>query len=391
MKTPASKLVKITQKPAGSALSRGQKLFKKLIKKIDGQRRQLLAWQNTIPLYQKRHAEEFAPQLEIFNFHRTELVMLFDRAVENKLFNKTERAKLVDLILSISSEILARTVTPELKEIFNKYNEEDFDRQGEQINADVKAMMEQMFGMEIEGEFDANDPEAMLRMMAQQAQKFHEQADATAEAQVAARKKTAKQIAKEAKLEQDEKNISLSIRAVFRQLVSALHPDREPDAAERARKTDLMQRVNVAYGNQDLLQLLELQLEVEQIDESMINNISEDRLKHYNKILADQSEELEMEVEQNVLAFTLRFQLDPNEIRDATCALADLEQEIEDMQYLIQDISADVQRFADAKALKAWLKTYRIPQPMFDPSMFEPSIFDELNFDFDFESVLNRR
>lgn len=386
MKTPASKLVKIAQKPAGSALSKGQKLFKKLIKKIDGQRRQLLAWQNTIPLYQKKHAEEFAPQLEIFNLHRTELVMLFDRAVENKLFNKTERAKLADLILSISSEILARTVTPELKAIFNKYNEDDFDSQGEQINADVKAMMEQMFGMEIEGEFDANDPEAMLRMMAQQAQKFHEQADATAEAQVAARKKTAKQIAKEAKLEQDEKNISLSIRAVFRQLVSALHPDREPDAAERARKTDLMQRVNVAYGNQDLLQLLELQLEVEQIDENMINNISEDRLKHYNKILADQSEELEMEVEQNVLAFTLRFQLDPNQQRDAASSLADLEDDIFDIAQSIKDIAADVQRFEDAKALKGWLKTYRIPQPMFDDPFF-----DEMGFGLDFEAMLNRR
>lgn len=386
MKTPSSKLLKIAQKTATGGLSKGQKLFKKLIKKIEGQRDRLRAWQKMIPLYQQKHAEEFSPLLETFNVHRSELVMLFDRACENKLFNKTERTKLADLIINISSEILASTVTPELKAIFNKYNEVDFDSQDEQINADVKAMMEDMFGMEIEGEIDINDPEAMLRMMAQQSQKFHEQAAASDGAQASARKKSAKQIAKEAKLEQEEKNISLSIREVFRKLASALHPDREPDADERKRKTDLMQRVNVAYGNNDLLQLLELQLEVEQIDESMINNISEDRLKHYNKILAEQSEELEMEVEQNVLAFGLRFELDPNDIIDETCVLFDLEQEIEDMQDMIQGISADIQRFEDAKALKAWLKSYRIAAPTFDPTMF-----DELDFDFNFESVLNRR
>ncbi len=347
---------------------------------------QLRAWQAAIPQYQQIHAEQYLPALEIFDAHRTELVMLFDRACENKKFTKTERKKLADLIISISNEVLARKVTPEMKAIFNKYNDEDFDRQGEQINADAKAMMEDLFGMEIDGDIDMNDPEAVLRMMAQQSQKFHERADDNEEVKQAGRKKTAKQIAKEEKIEQEEKSVSLSIREVFRKLASALHPDREPDAAERARKTELMQRVNVAYGNGDLLQLLELQLEVEQIDESMINNISEDRLKHYNKILTEQSGELEMELEQNVLAFTLRFQLDPQEIYDAASLLDGLEQDILGVQEMIIGIAEDVQCFAEEKALKAWLKTYRIAPPMFNHS-----IFDEMDFDFDFDAAMNRR
>jgi hypothetical protein len=43
-----------------------------------------------------------------------------------------------------------------------------------------------------------------------------------------------------------------------------------------------MQRVNRAYEAQDLLALLELQLQIEQIDESHIANAGEQRLKHYN-------------------------------------------------------------------------------------------------------------
>lgn len=47
-----------------------------------------------------------------------------------------------------------------------------------------------------------------------------------------------------------------------------------------------MQRVNIAYDNRNLLALSELQLEVEQIDQSMISTISDDRLKHYLKLSA---------------------------------------------------------------------------------------------------------
>jgi curved DNA-binding protein CbpA len=42
------------------------------------------------------------------------------------------------------------------------------------------------------------------------------------------------------------------VREVFRKLASELHPDRETDPAEHARKTELMQRVNQAYKAGDL-------------------------------------------------------------------------------------------------------------------------------------------
>ena len=50
---------------------------------------------------------------------------------------------------------------------------------------------------------------------------------------------------------------SQSVRDVYRKLVSALHPDREADGAERERKTALMQRANQAYERNDLLELLD--------------------------------------------------------------------------------------------------------------------------------------
>lgn len=61
--------------------------------------------------------------------------------------------------------------------------------------------------------------------------------------------------------------------------------DREPDAQQREAKTVLMQRVNRAHEANDLLALPELQLQIEQIEADHIANASEQRVKHYNKVL----------------------------------------------------------------------------------------------------------
>ncbi|MFM9436195.1 hypothetical protein ACFDR9_003278 [Janthinobacterium sp. CG_23.3] len=53
--------------------------------------------------------------------------------------------------------------------------------------------------------------------------------------------------------------------------------------------------MNVAYAANDLLGLLELQLEVEQLDQAGLDNLSEERIKQYNKILEGQLREVERE------------------------------------------------------------------------------------------------
>src|SRR5205823_1944963 len=100
-----------------------------------------------------------------------------------------------------------------------------------------------------------------------------------------------------------KQKISESIREDYRKLISALHPDRELDPAERERKNRLMQRANVAYDNRNLLELLELQLEIEQIDQSMINTPSKSRLKHYNQVLTEQYKELRQEISEIEMSF----------------------------------------------------------------------------------------
>ena len=186
------------------------------------------------------------------------------------------------------------------------------------------------------------------------------------ESRRAQRTRSAKQIAYEAKQQAEDKQLSQSIRELYRKLASALHPDRETDPQERDRKTVLMQRVNQAYDKNNLLQLLELQLELEHIDQSALNNLSEDRLKHYNQILKDQLAELDLELDAVVGRFRAQFGLSPFDTVNPSTILRDLAEEIVSFQYANRDLERELVVFDDVKTIKAWLKQMKRQARMVD-------------------------
>ena len=150
------------------------------------------------------------------------------------------------------------------------------------------------------------------------------------------------------------------MREVYRKLASALHPDRESDPAERDRKTALMQRVNQAYGRNNLLQLLELQLELEHIDQDALKNISQDRLKHYNAILKEQLAELDAEIMCVEVDFMERYELDPFEPVSPESVMIDLDDHLAELHSDTERIETEMlPMFDDIKKVKAWIKRAR--------------------------------
>ena len=189
---------------------------------------------------------------------------------------------------------------------------------------------------------------------------MQEQADAAAATKP--RKKTKKQLEKELRQEEEEALASQSVREVYRKLVAALHPDREQDEEERLRKTELMQRVNLAYGKKDLLKLLELQLEIEQIDPEHLSNIADSRLKHFIKILKDQLSELNQETEQIEQMFRLSLNLPYYAALTPSHLLFSVSNDSKEVAIEINSIKDDLDVFSHAPALKSWLKGYKVPK-----------------------------
>jgi hypothetical protein len=192
------------------------------------------------------------------------------------------------------------------------------------------------------------------------------------EARRAKRKKTPRQLAAEAREQVEQAELSLSIREVYRKLASALHPDRETDPQERERKTTLMQRANQAYSKNSLLQLLELQLELEHIDQSAINNIGEDRLKHYNKILKEQVGELDHEILHVENRFKHSYGIPPFIDVSPGTIMRNLAADIFSLQESLHALEHDLLVFDDAKQLKGWLKSVKrsLATPRFDDMPF---------------------
>lgn len=374
MKNPSSKMVRIVDQKERSGLSKAQKLFNRLIKKIDEERKRLAAWQAMIPRYQQKYAAELEPLARSYDALRLEMVRVLDKAHGDKLFGKRDKEKISDIVCTMAGDLIAENDSEELKQIYNKHSGRDFDAELEAESETMKSVMKGLFGVDLGDDFDLRSPE---KIMAQLDEKMHqkltreEQGRQHFSERPAQRKKTAKALAKEAREQEEAQNISQSIRDVYRKLASALHPDREQDIAERNRKTALMQRVNVAYGNKDLLTLLELQLELEQIDQSAINTISEDRLKYYNKVLSEQFEELQQEVSAVMFSFGMRFNLPPVYVSSSDAAMRSLQHDIEDLQQDIAAIKGDLNSFQDVKNIKVLLRTYRRrPKSMFEDDPF---------------------
>jgi hypothetical protein len=216
---PASmkKNVAITKSNSAQPLSKAQKQFNSLLKKIDVQKTLLLNWQATLPQYHQEVANNNTPLHDKHCDLRVELVLLFDSAFDNKLFKKTDKAKLRYLITDIATELI-EDGKEELIPVHDKYAGYSFEESGkeadEMIGQSVKQMMEMALGIKLDDDVDFSSPEELAKLLHQktleQEEKQRQAYDSRAQ-----RKKTAKQIEREAKKEQEDQAISQSIRGAY--------------------------------------------------------------------------------------------------------------------------------------------------------------------------------
>lgn len=350
--------------PAAAPISRARKQFNTLIKKLETTRALLAAWKETLPFVMSKSDCEYWPLEATYRRRLRQLVELLDDMHGHAALGKREREKLGKFIALTALELLSDAEDAALKELYNRHSGSDFDAEEDESKQAIRHRMEELLGAEFKGDIDVRSPEAMFRAF--EAQLDAQDGAAAADLhQNAPRPKRAADLARERRQEAEAQRMQQSLREIFRKLASQLHPDRETDAAERQRKTALMQRVNVAYAANDMLGLLELQLEVEQIDQASLAGLSDERIKQYNKVLKEQLSELESEVAgfremaAMEMAATIFDDVTPASIRRM------LDRDIAEMQVKIAMIDGELLSLRDVKMLKTWLKN--LPASAFNP------------------------
>ena len=344
-------------------LSKGQKLFNTLVKKIETSRHDLAQWQAAMDAYRQKIASDYMPLLERFKGLQADMALALDRALERHKLTPSERRFVAEVICDVAHPLVVESDDPVMKALYDKHSEVSFDAEAAAAALGMQEVMSRAFGIELDEDADISTPEDVMAQIQlqiknarQEEMAQQEESQEMEQAERTVRKKTAKQQAREDKQKADLLQTSQSIREVYRKLASALHPDRESDPAERARKTALMQRVNQAYDKKDLLLLLELQLELEHIDAASIANLSEDRLKHFNKILKEQLAELAEEIAYLEQPMRQMFRL-PSYLRLAPQGVMPrLLTDIAEMQRHIRQIKKDIELPGDTAAFKAWIK-----------------------------------
>lgn len=300
---PEQALVRVaaTDRP----LSKPQREFNRLTDQIARQRQALADWRAMQDRCQQRAASHLAPEQKKLAGLQRDTVLWIDAYLSapprGERLTKKPRQKLVFLLLTLAREVLECQPDPEVEAAHDRHAAQDH-AEAQRMQLDRAAdMLSEATGDHGLFEGDAGSVEEMLQRAAE---RLRARADSAAPGSSAAddapepwagpSARARKAEARDAKAREEA---SQSVRAVFRRLASSLHPDREPDAAERARKTALMARVNEAYGRNDLLALLTVQLEIEQIDAGHLAGLPDQRLKHFCLVLRDQLQAIEAELQ----------------------------------------------------------------------------------------------
>ena len=218
--------------------------------------------------------------------------------------------------------------------------------------AETQAFLEEMLGEAVGRAQQFSSPEEVLQASMEQ---IRQQAQAHQAARAAHQAKRAK-AARQKQAGQQAQDADGALRSIYRQLASALHPDRETDPAEQARKTGLMSQANAAYGRRDLLALLQLQLHADLFDARKVSTMAKEKITALCLLLKERVDGLTRELHEFEAQIRAEFDLPPQ----LPLAAAGLRRHLQEQKHaLLGDIAMmqrDFVRVRDDAEFKRWLR-----------------------------------
>jgi hypothetical protein len=319
---------------ADLALAQQQTRFNALVRDVALWRAALAEWQERIARYE----QTLAPVRRELHAAWRQWVFTLDHASLQPGLSRAERGQLGDLLRETAAALLQLEDDAEVAEVASRHAEEALS---------VSATAE-----------DAAPTGSEQASLEDPAQDWEQQAAVAAaqRAEWAAQRRAASASKRRRKEEQE---VSGSVRDVYRRLASALHPDREPDARQRERKTALMQQANQAYAEENLLALLELQLQAELIDAAHLASVDRRRLQHYVVVLQEQLADLQSETRRLEAEFRAATGLAPGAGLQARKADRIITSEAQRMRSELQLLRRQTRALLDVEAVKAWLREQR--------------------------------
>lgn len=349
----AGKVVATMNKP--SAL---QKRFNTLMAKVDATQASIQQLRQAMHTHSSRHQHA----MHDFEVQRcaviAQMVVLLDARIQApskpKGLTPNQKQQATRMLLGMC-DMMGERADDAVRAIAQRYDNED-DSEGDG-GEQIENLLKSFLGPDFAQGRTFDSPEEVLAAAMEHTRQEQQAAQEKREARKAQRRTKKGPTARETAQSQKQLDAQSALRTVYRQLASALHPDRETDPGVRAQKTALMSEVNAAYERQDLSSLLRIQLQSEMVDASKAAALSDAKLKAMCDLLTEQIRVLEAD------QWQLRGQMEvelgyPYYMNYSESALQRiLEEAQQEQEYELRAMQADLERVrGDDKALKTWLK-----------------------------------
>lgn len=316
-----------------TALSPQQKKLDRLIDKIEQQKLELKQWQQAeedlqqythktfMPVYHELHGvlfeqlEQLWTHLQETDFAKAELIVL-DEKIQY----------LADYLQD--SQAMSAQEANKVNEIFTYYQQR---AEHAQFRKSQKKTNELERFFKNENVPDPADAEGFEEWASDHFQQIREQA---------------KLKRQQEKQEQAAAMAEQSVKSVYLKIAAAIHPDREVNDVKKIKKTELLQRANEAYAEQDLFALLKMQLQIEQDRDPSQKSLSAEQVKLYQLALDAQSQKLQEQIDTliNRLVWSSKTRIAVKKAKGKV-QIADLYKQIdEDTSTIKQQIKVEKER-----------------------------------------------
>jgi hypothetical protein len=267
-----------------TALSPQQKKLDHLIDKIEQQKQELEQWQQAEEDLQQYTHKTFMPVYhELHGVLFKQLEQLW-KHLQETTFSKVELVVLDEKIQYLAnylkdSQAMSVQQAHKVNEIFTYYQQR---AEHAQFRKSQKKINELETFFKSENGSDLADVEVFEVWESDHFQQVREQA---------------KLKRQQEKQEQAAAMAEQSLKTVYLKIAAIIHPDREVNDVKKIKKTELLQRANEAYAEQDLFTLLRMQLQIEQDQDVSKKGLSAEQLKFYQLALEAQSQKLQEQID----------------------------------------------------------------------------------------------
>ena len=337
------------------------------IERLSGQIERLEAWSDK---HRYAHIQALRESVQLSQSHRKSLLLFVHERLQTADFTDRQQRMARGLVRGLMAH-LAATSDPQVQALVDLYVSEEDEQEAADDQAEaaqrLRERIEEALGQPLEKPSQYQTPEEMMAAGMRQWQRQQQADEERKTAKRAARKAQKQAQKKSAAAEKGEVPAALmreldaksAIRTIFRQLASALHPDREPDEQERLRKTGLMSEVNAAYEKNDLTTLLRLQMQVTQINpqnKAGTTRMADDKLIAMSLLLKEQVAALEDDLDQLENRLSRELCVPVRADADEAALSQSLQRIQADHRHSADSLAADLRRIQNDAELKRWLK-----------------------------------